>query len=119
MHRIALLVVLAFVAVPAAFADDSPSPSQASTLCKQQRTAVGTTAFKLLYGGSANAYGHCVSKLARTLQSDNASAAKECAAERADAASHAGKTFAQVYGSGPHGNNAFGKCVAKLNKAGQ
>lgn len=121
MSRIALLVVLAFVAVPAAFAEDSPSPSsQASTLCKQQRTAVGTTAFKLLYGGSANAYGHCVSKLAGTVQGDNATAAKQCAAERADtsfAASHAGKTFAQVYGSGAHGNNAFGKCVSTKAKA--
>ena len=100
MHRIAILVVLAFVAVPAALADDSPSPSsQASTLCKQQRAAVGTTAFKLLYGGSANAYGRCVSKLAGTVQSENANAAKQCAAERADtsfAASHDGKTFAQV-----------------------
>lgn len=121
MSRIALLVVLAFVAVPAAFADDSPSPSsQASTLCKQQRTAVGTTAFKLLYAGSANAYGHCVAKLAATLQSDKANAARQCAAERADtsfAASHDGKTFAQVYGSGPHGNNALGKCVSTKAKA--
>jgi hypothetical protein len=121
MSRIALLVVLAFVAVPAAFADDSPSPSsQASTLCKQQRTAVGTTAFKLLYGGSANAYGRCVSKLAGSVQSDNANAAKQCAAERADAAfatSHDGKTFAQVYAPGAHGNNAFGKCVSTKAKA--
>jgi hypothetical protein len=120
MSRIALLVVLAFVAVPAAFADDSPSPSsQASTLCKQQRTAVGTTAFTLLYGGSANAYGRCVSKLAGNVQSANAIAAKQCAAERADAtfaASHDGKTFAQVYGSG-HGNSAFGKCVSTKAKA--
>src|SRR4051794_533654 len=116
MSRIALLVVLAFVAVPAAFADDSPSPSsQASTLCKQQRTAVGTTAFKLLYGGSANAYGRCVSKVAGNVQSDNANAAKQCAAERADAtfaASHDGKTFAQVYS-----NSAFGKCVSTKAKA--
>jgi hypothetical protein len=121
MSRIALLVVLAFVAVPAAFADDSPSPSsQASTLCKQQRTAMGTTAFKLLYGGNANAYGHCVSKLAGTVQSDNANAARQCAAERADAgfaASHDGKTFQQFYGSGMHGNNAFGKCVSTKAKA--
>src|SRR4051812_5175531 len=116
MRRIALVFVLALAAVPAAFAADSPSPSsQASTLCKQQRTAVGTTAFKSLYGGSANAYGRCVSKLAGTVQGDNASAAKQCSAERADtsfAASHDSKTFEQVYGSGPHGNNAFGKCVS-------
>jgi hypothetical protein len=121
MHRIALLVVLAFAAVPAAFAADSPTPSsQASTLCKQQRAAVGTTAFKLLYGGSANAYGRCVSKLASTVQSDNANAAKQCAAERADtsfATSHDGKTFEQFYGSGSHGNNGFGQCVSAKAKA--
>src|SRR3954470_19059257 len=121
MPRIALLVVLAFAAVPAAFAADGPSPSsQASTLCKQQRAAMGTTAFKLLYGGSANAYGRCVSKLAGTVQSENATAAKQCAAERTDvsfAASHDGKTFQQFYGSGPHGNNAFGKCVSSKAQA--
>jgi len=121
MRRIALLVVLALAAVPAAFAADSPSPSsQASTLCRQQQTAVGTAAFKLLYGGSANAYGRCVSKLAGTVQGNNANAAKQCAAERADtafSASHDGKTFDQVYGSGPHGNNAVGKCVSTKAKA--
>ena len=123
MPRIALLVVLVLAAVPAAFADDSPSPSsQASTLCKQQRAGMGTTAFKLLYGGSANAYGRCVSKLAGTVQGENANAAKQCAAERADAsfaASHDGKTFQQFYGSGQHGSNAFGKCVSTKVKAEQ
>jgi hypothetical protein len=121
MPRIVLLAVIALAAVPAAFANDSPSPSsQASTLCKQERAAMGTTAFKLLYGGSANAYGHCVSKLAGTVQSENANAAKQCAAERSDtsfAASHDGKTFQQFYGSGPHGNNAFGNCVSSTAKA--
>src|SRR5439155_5757936 len=122
MRKIALLAVVALVAVPAAFADDScPSPSsQASTLCKQQRTALGTPAFKLLYGGGNNAYGRCVSKLAGTVSNDNANAAKQCAAERADAgfaAKHGNKTFAQFYGTGPHGNNAFGKCVSSKAKA--
>src|SRR3954447_21167834 len=107
MPRLALLVVLAFVAVPAAFADDSPSPSsQVSTLCKQQRMAVGTTAFKLLYGGSANAYGRCVSKLAGSVHRANANGQRRGAPEPADApsgASHDGKTFAQVYAPGAHG----------------
>ena len=90
--------------------------SQASTLCKQQRTAVGTTAFKLLYGGSANAYGRCVSKLASTVQSDNANASKQCAAERADTAFAAVARRQDVRSSSTaratHGNNAFGKCVS-------
>lgn len=122
MRKIAFLAVLALVAVPAAFAEDSPSPTdQASTLCKQQRTQMGTPAFKLLYGGGNNAYGRCVSKLAGTVNSDNANAAKKCAAERTDAnfaASHDGKTFAQFYGESSHGNgNAFGKCVSSKAQA--
>jgi hypothetical protein len=113
MRKIILLAVLALVAVPAAFAT-SPA-DQASALCKQQRTAIGTTAFKLLYGGGNNAYGRCVSKLASTVQGNTANASKQCAAERADAAfatAHGGKTFAQFYGTGKNGNNAFGKCVS-------
>ena len=116
MRKIALLAVLALAAVPAAFADNTPSPSnQAATLCNQQRTAVGTASFSLLYGGGSNAYGRCVSKLASTVSNNQANAAKQCASERADsnfAATHASKTFAQFYGSGTHGNNAFGKCVS-------
>src|SRR6266566_1295619 len=118
MRKIALLAVLALVAVPAAFAT-SPT-DQASTLCKQQRTAIGATAFKLLYGGGSNAYGRCVSKLAGTVQGNTANASKQCAAERADAAfatAHGGKTFAQFYGTGKNGSNALGKCVSSKAKA--
>jgi hypothetical protein len=120
MRKIALLAVLALVAVPAALAVDSPSPSdQASTLCRQQRTAIGPAAFKLLYGGGSNAYGRCVSKLASTVQSDTTNVAKQCAAERGDtsfADTHDGKTFAQFYGTGNRGSNAFGKCVSSKAK---
>jgi hypothetical protein len=116
MRKLFLLIVLALVAVPAAFAEGSTAPTdQASLLCKQQRTAIGPLAFKLLYGGGANAHGRCVSKLASTVQNNNTNAAKQCAAERAYAAfadTHDGKTFAQFYGTGKHGNNAFGKCVS-------
>lgn len=121
MRKIALFFVFALAAVPAALATDNPSPSnQASSLCKAQRTAVGTTAFASLYGGSSNAYGRCVSKVAGTLQKDTANAAKQCAAERADttfAAAHTGKTFDQFYGDGKNGKNAFGKCVSTKAKA--
>ena len=114
MRMIAFLAVLALVAVPAAFADNAPGQTdRASTLCKQQQTAIGAPAFKLLYG--SNAYGRCVSKLASTVQGNTANASKQCAAERADAAfatAHGGKTFAQFYGTGKNGNNAFGKCVS-------
>ena len=114
MRKFALLAVLVLAAVPAALAENSPTPS-AGTLCQQQRTLMGPQAFKLLYGGASNAYGRCVSKLAGTLSQDTANASKQCAAERADtafAASHDGKTFSQFYGTGKNGNNAFGKCVS-------
>jgi hypothetical protein len=119
VRKMALLIVLAFAVVPAALAEDSPTPSQqASTLCKQQRTAVGPNAFTLLYGGGKNAYGRCVSKLASTVSHDVANAAKQCAAERANAnfATEHGQTFAQFYGTGPHGNNAYGRCVSSKAK---
>jgi hypothetical protein len=120
MRKIALLVVLALVAIPAALAADSPSAAdQASSLCKQQRTAIGVTAFNLLYGGGSNAYGRCVSTLASTVRSDTANAAKQCAAERSDAsfaATHDSKTFAQLYGTGKNSSNAFGRCVSSKAK---
>lgn len=115
MRMIALLAVLMLVAVPAALAEDSPNaPTPPNTLCKQQRNAIGMAAFKLLYG-SNNAYGKCVSKAASAASQAATTASKLCAAERAAAnfaATHDGKTFAQIYGNGPNGRNAFGKCVS-------
>jgi hypothetical protein len=73
MRKIAFLAVLALVAVPAAFADNAGQTDRASTLCKQQQTAIGAPAFKLLYG--SNAYGRCVSKVASTLHADQTNAA--------------------------------------------
>ena len=59
MRRIARLVVLAS-------ADNGPSRSAgARALCKQQRFAGGTTAFRWLSGGSASAYADCGSKLTK------------------------------------------------------
>ena len=101
MRKFVILAVLALVAVPAAYADSgSGQTNQPNALCKQQQTAIGAKTFKLLYG--ANAYGHCVSKMASTLNADKTNAAKQCAAERADAAfpsTHGGKTFAQFVSS--------------------
>lgn len=123
MRKILLLAVVALAAVPASYANNSPTPSQqASAMCKQQRTAMGAASFALLYGGAKNAYGRCVSKLASTVESDHANAAKQCAAERADAsfaATH-GKTFDQFYGATNKkgkGSNAFGKCVSSKAQA--
>jgi hypothetical protein len=118
MRKIAFLAVLALVAVPAAFADNAGQTDRASTLCKQQQTAIGAPAFKLLYG--SNAYGRCVSRVASTLHADQTNAAKQCAAERDDASfpttRGGGKTFAQFYGTGKNGNHAFGRCVSSKAK---
>jgi hypothetical protein len=121
MRKIAALAVTAALALPAAaFADgtaDGTSPAQS---CKDQRTAIGATAFKDLYGTNknrSNAFGKCVSRQARAQRAatqdakDNAPA--KCRAERdADAAA-----FAAKYGSNRRGTNAFGKCVSQTAKA--
>jgi hypothetical protein len=120
MRTIAIFIVLVFAAVPAALAENAPNPTQASALCKQQRTAMTASAFAQLYGGGKNAYGRCVAKLARAANADTAAASKQCRAEQADpafATSHGAKTFGQFYGSGMNGRNAFGKCVSQKSKA--
>jgi hypothetical protein len=121
MRKIAPLAIAAALAVPcAAFADgpaDGTSPAQS---CKDQRAAIGRTAFRDLYGTNrtrSNAFGKCVSRQARAQNAaeeqaaDNAPA--KCRAERArDPAA-----FAAKYGTGRRGANAFGKCVSATAKA--
>jgi hypothetical protein len=123
MRKIALMIVLALFVVPAALADNSPSPSSPAQRCNAQRTAIGTSAFNQLYGTNANdrnAFGKCVSKLTRADQQNTASASDACKAEQSDpnfAASHSGKTFDQFYGTNKNGHNAFGKCVSQKAQA--
>ena len=126
MRKLLLLATLALAALPAAaLAADPPSAADqanAAKACAAQRTAMGVD-FKALYGTNpdkSNAYGKCVSKLARAEQGNRANAAKACTAEQADAgfaAAHGSKTFDQLYGSGKSGKNAFGQCVAQKAKA--
>ncbi len=98
-------------------AGETPAPATvASQICSQEKTTMGTAAFKLLYGTNANksnAHGKCVSKNAAGAEKDVANAAKTCKAERmADAAA-----FAVKYGTTPSKKNVFGKCVSALAKA--
>jgi hypothetical protein len=73
----------------------------------------------------ANAYGECVSELAkaksRENQEETISAAQQCKAERRDpafAAEHAGQSFAQVYGTqNTNAKNAFARCVHQKKAA--
>lgn len=123
MRKTMLLIVLALSVVPAALAANQPSPSSPAQQCKAQRTAMGTIAFNQLYGANAsdrNAFGKCVSKLARVDQQNTTNASTACNTEQNDpnfAASHGGKTFAEFYGTNKSGRNAFGKCVSQKAQA--
>lgn len=126
MTRLALILALAALALPAAaLADGAPTPAQqASTFCKAQRTSLGTAVFTQTYGGGANAYGKCVSKLQAQADQNASSAAKACKAEQADASfasTHDNKTFDQFYaGNSNNAKNAYGKCVStKAQQQGQ
>src|SRR5207247_8072298 len=86
----------------------------------------GGASFNQLYAGSptaTNAFGKCVSKLTRQDNQNVTNAENACKTEQAStdfATTHSGKTFAQFYGAGKHGNNAFGRCVSgKANSAAQ
>jgi len=123
MRRCALLIVLALTVVPVALADNSPSASSPAQRCAAERTAIGTPAFNQLYGTNAldrNAFGKCVVKLTRAEAQNTAKATEACRAEQSDvnfASTHGGKTFAQFYGTGKNGHNAFGRCVSQKASA--
>jgi hypothetical protein len=121
MSRIlTLIAALIALAVPAAtLADDTPTPADQSTAqqrCRDQLKSVGTKDFRALYGTNANgrnAFGKCVSKLARQEAENDQNAAKKCNAERtADP-----EAFMKKYGTNANGRNAFGKCVSQKAKA--
>jgi hypothetical protein len=138
-----LVVIAAFLslAVPAALAAppadegkpaspgaNANAPGQQATKnaakkCKDLRKT-NASSFASLYGTKPNAYGKCVSALAK-LESETETqansdakqnAAKACKKER-DQMGVA--DFAKKYAppTHPNGANAFGKCVSKLAKA--
>ena len=144
-----LIVVAAFLslAVPAALAappadkgkPDSPgnsaaAPGQsaeqnAAKKCKQLRgtTTDSIAAFKALYGtnkNKANAFGKCVSAMAKKLEAQagaqeeaeaKENAAKACKKLRGtDAQSIA--AFKEKYGTNKNKANAFGKCVSQARE---
>jgi hypothetical protein len=86
--------------------------------CKAERGKTKATrkAFKAKY----HSFSRCVRQNAAEERAEKQAAlknaAKECKAERADAdfpATHDGKSFAEFYGTGKHGKNAYGKCVSQ------
>jgi hypothetical protein len=120
MRKLILVLFTALLALPAlAVAGPSPNAADAAAAVKQcstERTAMGVPAFRLLYGTNAdksNAFGKCVSKLARQNAQNRANASAQCTTERtADATA-----FAAKYGIGPKHRNAFGRCVSATAKA--
>ncbi len=120
----AMIFALAFTASASAVEPTKADQATAQKQCAAQRAAIGDKAFKDLYGTNANksnAFGKCVSKMARLDAQVRTTAQSQCRAEQNDpnfAATHGGKTFEQFYGTG-NGKNAFGKCVSSKAKAKQ
>jgi hypothetical protein len=116
MRKLIVCVVVACALAPVA-ALATPTPAQAASKdCAALRAKIGSTAFGQAFGGGANAFGACVSKLTRFEQAGLSSANTLCRAEQADAnfaAAHGGKTFAEFYGTGAKHKNAFGNCVSR------
>jgi hypothetical protein len=107
-----VLVVAAALAPVAAFAG-TPSTTRAQADCTKLRTAMGVTAFNQAYP----TFGACVAAYTPVENQVQASAQVTCKAQQSDpnfAANHGGKTFAQYYGTGPAGHNAFGNCVSAV-----
>jgi hypothetical protein len=81
--------------------------------CRAERTQMGSAAFGTLYGKNANAknaFGKCVSAVAKAQVSNEVSASSTCRAQQGDtsfSSTHGGKTFEQFYGT-------FGGCVSQL-----
>jgi hypothetical protein len=128
MKKITLTAVagaaVASLMASAAFAgvgNDEPSADQlASSQCVAQQHAIGTKAFKALYG--KRAMQTCKRKGTPQANGVLDNAAQQCKAEQADpnfAAAHGGATFDQFYGTNPNDKNAFGKCVSGKAQAAE
>jgi hypothetical protein len=115
MRKMIAYAVVALALTPLA-ALAIPTPAQAAAKdCAALRAKIGTTAFVQAFGGTASAFGNCVSKLARLEQANLSGANALCRAEQADpnfASAHNGKSFVQFYGTGSKHKNAFGNCVS-------
>ena len=125
--RIVIAVALAALVIPAASFADGPTGqdrANAARACSALRASMGPELFKLSYGtvqsNRANAFGRCVSQLARAEHQNRLAARTACLAEQNDpnfAAGHDGKSFAQFYGNGPNAANALKSCVSSKLKA--
>jgi hypothetical protein len=117
------LAAPAALAVPPAGQGQGQAQAQSATptaseLCKAQRRSLGMSTFRATYaptGKPKAAMDACLAQQVQVASTAAKNAAWACKAEQADsnfAASHGGKTFADVYGTNPNKKNAFGKCVS-------
>jgi hypothetical protein len=101
------LALAAMLAAPAAGQD-------ASRACKDQRKAIGMSAFRALYapdGRPKDALDACRERQGVLVSTEHKNAAKACKAERG-ATQESKAAFAEKYGTNDKGRNAFGKCVS-------
>jgi hypothetical protein len=88
--------------------------------CAALRTRMTSAVFKQSFGTNAthsNAFGKCVSIVARAQTSNVVTAAQACLGEATDASfasTHDNQSFQQYYGTNANRSNAFGNCV--MNK---
>ena len=121
MRRIMVIALLAFAVAPVAAsvaAGGQNATTNASASCTALKAKMGATAFVQAYA----TFGRCVSALTSVEQANIAAAQAACTAEQNDPnfateAGHAGKTFAQFYGTGKSGKDAFNKCVSAKTQA--
>jgi hypothetical protein len=121
----AAAAALAVLGLPAV-ATAQPSGADRTNAAQECRAERGSTdatreAFRARYGTNRNrrnAFGKCVSQRSkseeRQREAAKSNAAKECKAERKDKGTEA---FAEEYGTGRNGRNAYGKCVSEKASA--
>jgi hypothetical protein len=126
MKRVLLTSVLGGLLLIPASAVAKPAKVDrvnASQECRTERggTAATREAFRVRYGTNKtgrNAYGKCVSRMARAEAAERrvarTNAAKACKAERSELGAQA---FADKYGTNKSKRNAYGKCVSTTAKA--
>ena len=99
----AATLVAAVVPVAALAHHGGTEPNPAHT-CKALQQSLGATVFRQTYGGGSNAFGVCVSTVAKQQRQNAAQARSACATER----SANPAAFRARYGS-----NGLGKCVSQ------
>lgn len=103
-----------------AAAQSGLNPARACTALRARMTRA---VFKQSFGTNANhsnAFGKCVSIVARAQTTDVVAAAQACLAEATDAtfaSTHNNQSFQQFYGTNQDLSNAFGNCVLKKLQA--